>query len=84
MPAHHGLRAYDGHGVQQHGKDLGDGGDGEAVAGFEVRTRRASLENDDLLPQQGVLGDQLGTVAGQVTQYGKTALDEFTKHGRKP
>ena len=77
MPANHGFGADDDDGVQQGWEDLGDGSHAPAVARHESRTRCTSLEDDDLLAEQRVLGDELGTPAEDVADHAKAGLDEL-------
>ena len=84
MPAHHGLWTHDGDGAKQSWKDLGDGGDGPPVTRLEARPRCASLKHDDLLAEQSVLGDQLGTPTDGNAHQAEAGFDELTKHCQEP
>lgn len=53
----------------------------DPVTRLEMRTRCASLEDDDLLAEQRVLGDELGTPAEDVADHAEAGLDELAKHG---
>src|SRR5208283_6121308 len=56
------------------------GADNQAVAGLEARVGRGSVEEDDLLSQQGVLGHERGARAERVAERGENGFCDFTKH----
>jgi hypothetical protein len=84
MPANHGFWAHDGDGGQQRWEDPGEGGHGPTVTDLEPRAWGGPLEDDDLLVEQRVLSNELGTRAEEVADHAATALDELAKHGQRP
>ena len=83
VPADHGGRADDGDSGDKLREQLGDGADGEAVAGLEAGVGRGSVEEDDLLSQQGVLGHERGARAERVAERGEHGFCDFTKHSER-
>jgi hypothetical protein len=80
VPANHGVGANNGDGSDERREQLGDGADGEAVAGLEARVGRGSIEQDHLLAEEGVLGQENATRAEQVAERGKKGFHGFTEH----
>ncbi len=60
--------------------DVGDGGNRESVPTFQAWAGFASLQNDQLLTKQGVLGDQAGARAERVSERTKNRARHFEKH----
>src|SRR5208283_3012140 len=80
VPANHGVGANNGDGSDERREQLGDGADGEAVAGLEARVGRGPIEQDHLLAEEGVLGQENATRAEQVAERGKKGFHGFTEH----
>ncbi len=78
--SNNGLQAHDGNGIEQLWERLGDRRDRPAVARSKVWTRHVSPEDDDLLAEQGVLGDQLGTCVEEGADDSEAGLEELAKH----
>ena len=84
MPTNRSVRAHDDDGIQEGWQELGQGGDGPSVTQFESRARCASLKNQDLLSEQGVLGDKFSASAEGIAHQAEDGSEEFTKHRQGP
>jgi len=63
--------ANNGDGSDERREQLGDGADGETVAGLEARVGRGPMEQEHWLAGEGVLGQESATRAEQVAERGK-------------
>jgi hypothetical protein len=70
--------------IQQRWEDLGDGGHDPTVTDLQPRALGGPFEDDDLLAEQRVLGNELGTRAEEVADHTEVGLDELAKHSRGP
>ena len=63
MPAEEGVGLNDEQGLPPEGRRSGQEQESESVPVAELRVFDLALEDDQLVPQEGVLGDELGLAA---------------------
>ena len=71
---------YDGDGREKRGDQLDRGRDGEPITSLEAGMRGSSPNDDELLAEKGVLGEQSGARAKHRKQRREKAGDKFMDH----
>jgi hypothetical protein len=80
VPSENRLSADDSDSSEERGEHFGHGRDGQPITGLESRAWGGPLEDDDLLAQQGILGEESGARAEQADEGQGQAGHEFMDH----
>jgi hypothetical protein len=80
VPSEDRLRSNDGDSREKRGEDLGQGREGQPITGLEPGVGCGSPEDDDLLAEESILGEEGGAGAEHAREGSDQAGHQFVDH----